>query len=123
MIYLYTTANGKMTVEENFPMGKAPKKIVLPVGLTAYRDVAAEHRKGGGEDGRAVNPYPLKSTAVGVQPKQRFKAMKHAAEIGVPTTFDKRGDAVFESRGHRKRYCEAIGSYDLNGGYSDPQRK
>ena len=33
------------------------------------------------------------------------------------------GRAIFNSRAHRKRYCESIGMFDRNGGYGDPQRR
>jgi len=64
----------------------------------------------------------MESDAVGVNPTQRIEAMAHAKKIGVPTEFNNEGQAVFTSRMHRKKYCEAIGYFDRNGGYSDPQR-
>lgn len=67
--------------------------------------------------------WPMCSDAAGVNPDQRLDAMKHAQSIGIPTEFNAKGQAVFTSASHRKRYCEAIGMYDRNGGYSDPQRK
>ena len=49
------------------------------------------------------------------------EAEAHAESIGVPTEFDKEsGDAIFRSRGHRKRYCRACGFHDKDGGYGDP---
>jgi hypothetical protein len=63
------------------------------------------------------------SDAAGVSPEQSVDAMRHSQEIGIPTEFNSQGQAVFTSASHRKRYCEAIGLYDRNGGFSDPQRK
>lgn len=65
--------------------------------------------------------WPMTSCAVGVGEEQREEAMAHARRIGIPTEFNKDGDAVFTSRGHRRKYCEAIGFFDRSGGYGDPQ--
>ncbi len=64
--------------------------------------------------------WPMKSTAMGVHPSQRKDAYEESVKIGVETQFDGQGDAVFESAGHRKRYCRAKGVHDKNAGYSDP---
>lgn len=64
---------------------------------------------------------PLKSDALGVGLDQIDDAIAHSREIGVPTDFDRKtGEAIFRSRGHRKRYCEATGYVDRDGGYGDP---
>lgn len=64
--------------------------------------------------------YPFHSVAAGVGIKQRRKAIEEATAMGIPTHFDEKGRAVFESKEHRRKYCEAVGLHDLNGGYSDP---
>lgn len=64
--------------------------------------------------------WPQHSWAAGVNPEQRQEAWEHSKEIGVPTRFDHNGDAVFRSRGHRKRYLERVGIFDRDAGYSDP---
>ncbi len=76
----------------------------------------------GVERSRSQATWNCYSDAVGVNPIQRKAAMEHAAKIGVPTEFNEIGQAVFTGPEHRKRYCEAAGWFDRNGGYSDPQR-
>lgn len=63
--------------------------------------------------------WPMHSYALGVNPDQRGEAYEHSKEIGVPTQFDRKGDAVFKSRKHRKDYCNAAGFYDRDAGYGD----
>jgi len=58
---------------------------------------------------------------MGVHPAQRMEAMAEADRLGIPTEFNEQGQAVFRDRNHRKRYCEAFGYFDRDGGYSDPQ--
>jgi len=73
--------------------------------------------------GRTSIGWPLHSDAMGVHPSQAKQAYEESVKIGVPTSFDKLGRAIFESRSHRKKYCERMGYYDKNAGYSDPQPK
>lgn len=67
--------------------------------------------------------WPMCSDAAGVHPDQVAEAQAAATGLGVPTEFTPDGRAVFRSPRHRKLYCEAVGLYDRNGGYGDPQRK
>ena len=71
-------------------------------------------------NGRA---WPVISAAAGVLPSQIDEAQAHSRQIGIPTDFTPDGDVVFTDAAHRKRYCQAIGLYDRNGGYGDPQRR
>ncbi len=83
------------------------------------RDFGAE----GGVRKNHPGNWPMESYAAGVGADQVKEAMKEATKMGVPTEFNsKTGDAIFTSANHRKRYCEAMGLYDRNGGYSDPQK-
>jgi hypothetical protein len=81
---------------------------------TAKRDFQAEaptkHTPGN---------WPMHSYAAGVSPDQRKEAYEASVKAGVPTYFDENGDAVFKSRAHRKKYCEAVGLYDRDAGYGD----
>ncbi len=102
------------------PMISCKKKVRCPACNTgAARDYAAEH----GGFKHAPGNWPMKSDAAGVHPDQAAEAQAHAESIGIPTQFIKDGRAVFTDAGHRKKYCEAVGLYDRNGGYSDPQRQ
>ena len=87
-------------------------------GQKMFRDVIGEQR------GVASLPgtWPMYSDAAGVAPKQVQEARAHSVRIGIPTDFTSDGRAVFTSRLHRKRYCEAVGLYDRNAGFSDPKR-
>lgn len=83
------------------------EKLRLPDGVMAFG---------------CTGTWPQHSDAMGVNPEQVKEAMEAAAAMGVPTEFDPRsGCAIFTDRNHRKRYCEAMGVRDRNGGYSDPQ--
>ena len=64
--------------------------------------------------------WPQTSTALGVGASQIKDAEKESIALGVPTRFNKDGDAIFESRSHRKAYAEATGHFDRDAGYGDP---
>jgi len=86
----------------------------------AVRDYPSEH----GRSGRRMHKtFPMLSDAAGVAPHQAKEAEEHSRRIGIPTEFTRDGRARFTDARHRKRYCEAVGLYDRNGGYSDPQRR
>lgn len=66
--------------------------------------------------------YPMESDSMGVNPEQVDEAMAAARAMGVPVDFNRETGAVkFEDRHQRRRYCEAMGMVDFNGGYSDPK--
>lgn len=68
--------------------------------------------------------YPMVSSAAGVHPGQIKEHMEHLRQKGCgQVNHTKDGDIIFESKGQRKRVCEALGLYDRSGGYSDPQAK
>ena len=93
--------------------------IRLKDGTLAFRNLRAEHAGAR----HAPGNWPMKSDAAGVAASQVKEAAEHSRKIGIPTDFTPDGRAVFTSARHRKRYCEAVGLYDRNGGFSDPQRK
>lgn len=63
----------------------------------------------------------MHSYAAGVAPHQREEAYEASKRMGVPTRFDKNGDAIFRDPQHRKEYCEAKGLFDRNAGHKDPK--
>lgn len=67
--------------------------------------------------------WPILSDAMGVHPSQIQEAMAFDARHGVPTEYTPDGRPILLDRWHRKRYAEAHGFYDRNGGYGDPQPK
>lgn len=117
--YLYTTKDGR-TVGRKYRIGTAPDEIVLEDGRSAKRDVVEELRSF--HSPRAAG-WPMKSDALGVHPSQVNEARKESVRLGVPTDFTPDGRAILKDRKHRKKYAEAKGYYDRNGGYGDPQKK
>lgn len=121
--YSYTCESCGATFECHYSMRRQPKSLPCPkclvAGARAQRDVAADwkgrHRHG--------DIWPLHSDAAGINPDQEKEQIAADAALGVPTAYDSEGRAVFTSRSHRKRYCEAHGLFDRDGGYSDPQRR
>lgn len=68
--------------------------------------------------------YPMTCTAIGVHPSQVKEHMEHLRAMGCgQVNHTKDGDVIFESKSQRKKVCEALGFFDRNGGYSDPQPK
>lgn len=68
--------------------------------------------------------YPMVSSAAGVHPADIQKHMEHLRAMGCGTVHHtKDGDVIFESKGQRKKVCEALGLFDRNGSYGDPQAK
>jgi hypothetical protein len=114
-IYCYRNDAGEV-IELTYPMGEAPHRIVHEelVYERSYQDELAA-------PGRNCGLWPMYSDAAGCNPDQVPEMEAHSREIGIPTHFDSEGRAIFTSRKHRKKYCEAIGLFDRSGGYSDPQ--
>lgn len=97
-------------------------------GKTVTRDEFLKNKRGidfktGIVRTQCAGTWPMYSDAMGVHPDQAKEAYSESIKMGVPTSFDNQGRAIFNSAGHRKAYCEAYGVYDRNGGYGDPQRK
>jgi len=67
----------------------------------------------------------FRSDAMGINPVQRLDALREDARLGIGgVDYDeKTGQAIFSSPGVYKRYCEAHGFYDRNGGYGSPQKR
>jgi len=104
------------TITKVGPVAPETLPCVETCGGTMVQSVGPARRSG-------CATWPMHSYAAAVHPSQVPEAEAHARSIGIPTSFDKEGEAVFTDPKHRKRYCEAVGLYDRNGGYSDPQRK
>jgi hypothetical protein len=115
--FCYLNPKTKEIIDEDFPCGEAPESIKLKDGTVAERCMAAEFS---GQGGTEASCWPMTSQALAVHPSQKAEYEKFAGEHGVPTTFDKRGRPVFNSRGHRKQYAELVGASDFDGGYNDP---
>ena len=108
-----------MTFDEFDAHGARGRDLVIfDDGRVGYRDVVADHRR----HQQTAGNWPMVSEAMGVHPDDNMKATKEMTRLGIPTEH-RDGCPVFTSPTHRKAYCEALGFYDRNGGYSDPQRR
>lgn len=130
MIYTYRRKDNDeivelwMSIEEMEQRQQPDGTIILDDGAVAVRDIVAE--KGGF---RHVPEKEIRSDALGCHPSQVDDFEKSAAEMGVPTQFDRRtGEALFSGRTHRNRYMRAMNSgpdpvkyVDRDAGYGDPQ--
>lgn len=76
-----------------------------------------------GMKGKAIPQWPIHSEAAAVDPEDIPYATEFLKKRGVNTEFDKIGCPIFTSQAHRKKHCEAVGLYDRNAGYGDPQPK
>jgi len=104
-----------MTISE---MMRRQKKdgTLLHDGRTLHRDITSEHRGFSNTPGA----WPMLSDAAGVHPSQAGAAFKESVGFGIPTRFHpETGQAIFESRSHRKAFLKAKGMYDRSGGYGD----
>lgn len=63
--------------------------------------------------------WPMVSDALAVDPRDAGEAQADAAKRGVPTEFNREGQPIFTSSGHKAAYCRAMGAVDRNGGYRD----
>lgn len=93
--------------------------IRLKDGTECYYDEKATRILKHGKSFSTPGNWPMASYAIGGHPDDRIRMMKEASDKGVPTEFDREGDAVFTSPRHRQRYCKAMGYYDRNAGYRD----
>jgi hypothetical protein len=78
-------------------------------GTVMERDFKADFSKQ-----RRCDTYPYASYAVGISPDEVPAQMKLDKAAGVPTNYDKGGDPIMTSRGHRKKYLKHIGFHDRN---------
>jgi len=121
MIYCFRNKKTGETMEMVWSVAQMEKSMrqdetyVDNEGIVWHRDYASEMGVTG-----TCSSWPMKSDGAGVHPSQIGDAMKSAAKMGVPTSFDsKTGQAIFESRAHRKKYLKAHGMHDRNAGYGD----
>lgn len=98
-------------------MGKQPKRLTCECGKRMDRDYQAEF----GHVPTGASCWPQMSIAMGTNDPVRQR--KHDESLGVTCEFGPRGEAIFTSRSHRRKYAEAHGFFDRDGGYSDPQRR
>ena len=120
MIYCYKCDNCGAKKEVMKLAAKCRETVFCACRVVPMRrDFVAEHAT----QRMVAGNWPQHSDAAGVGASQVKEATLHSYEIGVPTHFTEDGQAIFNSPSHRKKYCEKIGLYDRNAGYSDPKPK
>ncbi len=106
MFYCYEHS-GKV-VTKAFPLGKAPKFIL--VGKVRYKRSFQAERVG-------VPPtagWPIECVASGVHPDQRQELSDFLAKRGVPTEVSADGNPIYTSPQHRRKALKARGIHDRN---------
>lgn len=67
--------------------------------------------------------WPIVSEAMAVNPEQVGEAREILKRAGVNTEYTKTGEPILRSAAHRKQHAQALGFFDRNGGYGDPQAR
>lgn len=117
-IYIYKCPACGATKEIAKPMSESDSpELCDEDGFVMNRDLHAE------QCGTKDTPgnWPQHSDAAGVAESQIVEASREMARAGCPTEFDSQGRAVFRDRAHRKKALRAIGMFDRNAGFSDPE--
>lgn len=115
-IFCYVHPETNAVVERHFPCGKARRSVMI-AGVRHERSLGAECA---GQGGQQPSTWPMVSRALGVHPEQVKEYSEFAGQHGVATDYDQKGNPIFNSKRHRKQYCELVGATDLDGGYGDP---
>jgi hypothetical protein len=119
--YVYKNCKTGKSVEVFMPICEMQRRqrpdgtITLDDGTLAQRDWSPDNSAKTRSRG-----WPIESYAAAVHPDQVPETQKMLRDKGVKCGFTSEGLAVFESPGHRKKVCRAMGLRDNNGGYSDP---
>lgn len=109
-LYCFTTDDHE-TVEEYFPMGKAPQEIRLSSGKLAFRDYAAEHstkhRPGAG--------WPMKPcVSTGVNAAQAHELRDFYKKHGETIEVSSSGDPIYTSQRQMDRDLKRRGFVNMN---------
>ena len=128
-VYEFNTDDDGELVEVFLSFAEHDRRVVndtitLDDGRTAKKNwsggASCRHRSVGTCPGN----YPMVSTAAGVHPGQIKEHQTHLKAMGcghVEHTRD--GDLVFNDKTQRRRVCEALGLFDRQASYGDPQPK
>jgi len=114
--YCFKTKDGYVH-EKNFSIDKKIPAYIIVKGQRAYRDMPSEHNGFKNTPGN----WPQLSDAAGVAPSQVMEAQAEMTKAGVPTDYTEDGRAIFRNRKHRKVALRAMGMYDRNAGFGDPE--
>lgn len=105
-VYCYQNERSGMIIEEVFPMGKAPKEIVVN-DRRYVRSFAAENKGVPSASG-----WPLECVASGVNAKDSGKLKSFLNSRGVPTEVSRDGNPIYTDAGHRRKALKARGLFD-----------
>ena len=103
--YCYERPDGAI-VELEFPLGKAPEKIICRDGSRADRNIVAEQSGGNSCPGAAWRNFV--SVASGIHPNQVAEARKRFPNH----IYDNEGNMRFTSLHHRRCCMRDIGMHD-----------
>jgi len=88
--------------------------------IRARRNMVVDARRNVGS--RAGDAWPQVSKAManpGMTDAEVRSEQEYLDKAGVPTQYTKDREPIFESRGHWKRYMQAMGYHDRDAGYGD----
>lgn len=110
--YCYTSEDGSVFEEHQFPMGGAPWTITTDDGVEIQRDLVAEHS--GQRSGDAWTNH--ESLALMAHPADIPAYVKDAKEKGlpVPDFNPQTGYLRFKSRSEQRRYLKAYGMVNMD---------
>lgn len=117
-IFCYRDEEGGLT-EVSFPVGEAPPTVRVKrgnrelVATRSFQDELFQPRRPG--------KWPMYSYSTAIAPEDVPRAVADMEKHGVKAEFHADGRMKFNSALHRKKCCEALGMYDKNAGYGDPQ--
>lgn len=122
-IYEFQTADGDV-VEMVMPFSEFDRRVKDgKITLDDGREATSYFNPYAGISSVPGN-YPYESDACGVHPAQAREQIEHLRQMGCGfVEHSKDGNPIFQDKGQRKRVCEALGLFDRNGGFSDPQPK
>ena len=122
-MYEFRTEDGEI-VELMIPFADFDKrvkdgKITLDDGRVAFYDWG-QHKL----TSTVPANYPMVCTAAGVHPSQIKEHTEHLREKGCGfVEHTKDGDLIFRDKNQRKKVLEALGFFDRQASYGDPQPK
>jgi hypothetical protein len=122
-MYEFITEDGEV-VEVAMPFAEHDRRVKNDTITLDDGRKARTYWAGKSKISTVPSNYPMVSSAAGVHPAQIKEHMEHLRKMGCgQVNHTKDGDVIFESKSQRKKVCEALGLYDRNGGFSDPQPK
>lgn len=89
--------------------------------ITEDAQKRSEHFLSEGKRHCTAGNYPYASDAMGVNPGRIPEAQRLLAEHGVKTEYTATGEPIIRDKAHRKAHCRALGFWDRDSGYSDPE--